>query len=490
MATRNRPYSLQSSQSRSRNGGDSARSLRAAAKLHLRSLTSPLVSRYNFALDTGLSFYGQRNVHEALGYPPDSALTPSVYRYRYNRGGIARRILTAYPQATWTGGASIYEDEDTDVTTEFEKEVDSLFSNKRLNIWSKILRADILTGLGCYGAILIGAPGDLNTDIRLQSGARLVRTADDILYLTPLGEDRCKIESRVKDRNDKRFGLVDTYKVMLSDNPTNTLTDTNTTPQIVHWSRIIHIAHGCLESDLFGEPRLRAVWNYLTDLDKIVGGGAEAAWRRMDPGLQIDIDPEIEVGEDEEEALEEQVDEYLHGLSRVLRTRGTKINPLSASVTAFGPNADALLQLISSTSGIPYRILVGSERGELASTQDRNNWADRISEYRLAFADPLIRQIVDRFIDIGALPAPPEYFISWPEIEELDETSKAEVASKIALANKNQVDAGGGLIQTADEIREQVYGLEPLDIPMQAPIDNKAINKDTGDGGLIDLPLQ
>lgn len=467
----------------------------AARTSRFRSASSALVSRLDFARALDLTFYGQRNITEALGYTQDSALTPAAYRQRYNRCGIASRLVRLFPESTWGEGATVYEDPEPDNVTDFEEQLSTLFS--RLDFWSRVTRADILTGLGRYGALLIGAPGDLSSDL---ISKRQIRTSDDILGLTPLGEERCKIESRVKDKSSPRFGLAETYKVKLFDSDTesfNSFDNLNdlSTPQIVHWSRIIHIAEGCLESDLYGEPRLRSVWNYLTDLDKVVGGGAEAAWKRADPGINLDINPEIEMGEEEEEALSEEVEEYEHGLSRFIRTRGGKINVLSAAVTMFGANADSIIQLISASKGIPFRILAGSERGELASTQDRNNWADRVSERREKFANPLIRHIVDRFIAIGALLAPTEYHISWPEIEELDEGAKAEVAGKIALANKNQVEAGGELIQTSDEIRESVWGLEPSQVATNNEMTGRAreareAREIEATGKLLDLPLR
>ena len=65
------------------------------------------------------------------------------------------------------------------------------------------------------------------------------------------------------------------------------------------------------------------------------------------------------------------------------------------------------MKLISAASGIPLRIMTGSERGELASTQDDGNWASRIEERQLHFAEPMIlRPLIDRLIELRALPEP------------------------------------------------------------------------------------
>lgn len=425
----------------------SSATLRAASlDKAVRALESALVTRQTFARTVGTTFDGKRNVEETLGYEKD--LTVADYRHRYERGDISERIVEAYPRATWSGGAAIVEDPDPGVETDFEVATAELFD--RLDVWARLLRADILAGLGRYSVILIGADGALHQELPRLSGP------DAIHYISTFAEDKAKIGRIVGENggetDNPRYGLPEFYEVSLGASGHR---------QRVHWSRVIHVAEGTLEDDLYGKPRLRSAWNRLNDLVKIVGGGAEAAWRRMDPGLHIDMDPKAEVGEVEQAAQAEGIEEYIHGLARVIRTTGTKVNPLSATVAGFGPNADSILQLISAATGIPHRILTGSERGELASAQDRNNWNDRVGERRREFAVPLALAFLNRLIDRGALPEPEFYEVLWPEIDELDEGEKAEVAGKLAEANKANSEAGGGLLFTADEIRDDVYKKGP-----------------------------
>jgi hypothetical protein len=231
----------------------------------------------------------------------------------------------------------------------------------------------------------------------------------------------------------------------------------------VHWSRVIHVADNLLDDDVFGEPALLAVANYLHDLVKVVGGGAEAAWRRADPGMVLKAEPDLQLDEEETAALESDVEDFIHRLSHVVRTRGVDVELLQSQVSQFGANAESIIQLIAATKEIPVRILTGSERGELASTQDRSNWNDRVAAERETFAEPLIRDLVNRLVDVGALPEPAvPYEIVWPEEEELDESEKAKLADELAGANEKQMRAEGSLITTADEIRDAVLGLGPL----------------------------
>ena len=121
------------------------------------------------------------------------------------------------------------------------------------------------------------------------------------------------------------------------------------------------------------------MWNYLDDLDKVLGGGAESFWLRAHPGLALNMDPTLPITEGEESALSDQIDSYLHGFRRTLQLRGVEVEQLAMSVASIQPNVDAIVGMLSAATGIPQRILTGSERGELASTQDRSNWQERVS---------------------------------------------------------------------------------------------------------------
>lgn len=436
----------------------------------LRSLTSDLLLRQQFALASDLTFDGARNVNQSLGYA--RKLTTKHYRDRYERGGIAERIIELFANSTWVEGIEVIEDPDPESLPPFEEAVLDLFS--RLDVWNKLLRADISAALGRYSILLIGAPGALNTELPRMT------SADSVIYLTLRAEDRAVIGKEVEDENDKRFGLPLTYKVNLGSSKRS-----QSQSREVHWTRVIHIAEGLLEDDVYGKPRLRSIWNYLDDLLKITGGGSEASFKRMDPGMQVDVPlfgPDgkvIKFGADEQAGLEDQIKDFQNSLRRTLYTRGVNIAQLAASVASFGGNADSILQLISGTTGIPFRILVGSERGELASTQDRNNWNDRIAERRGKFAAPLVRQFIDRLIDRGALPKPADgYQVVWPEIDELDEKDKSSVASSISTANKNQKLAEGRIILTSDEIRSTVFGLGPLEDVTEDVEDDDTLSED------------
>ncbi len=431
-------------------------------------LSTPLLERSRFAWQHGQTFQGadgsfRRSMNRTLGYK--DFLTPIDYFLRYKRGGVAKRIIDAYPRAAWVAGVEIVETEDAQTDTTFEKAARDLFT--RLDIWARMQRADILAGLGNYSVLLIGGDGELDQELKRFRGP------DAVLYLRPIGQLRARIAEIETDKKSARYGLPLTYS--LSAQVSTNLTYSGIPNQIadvggrVHYSRVLHIAHGLLEDDVYGTPVLEAPWNYLDDLDKIIGGGAEATWKNMDPGRLINVDPDADWDATKSAALKDQIEEFDDGLVRWLRTQGVDVKALNGTVPMISASADAVIKLIAGTLGYPMRIFVGSERGHLASTQDRDNWNDQVSGYRREFAEPFIRSLVDRFIKYGALPEPADgYQVSWPEEEELSEKDKSTVALAMAQANQAQVVAEGKLISTGNEIRDVVYSMEPLP-PEQQP---------------------
>lgn len=428
---------------------------------------APWFGRTRFGQWLGVTFGGRRDTYEALGYA--RVLRPQDYRARYERGGIAARIVESFPKACWRGAGGVYEDEDPEKITTFEQAYLDL--NLRLHIWSTFLRADVLAGLGRYAVILIGAPGNLDTPLESVKGP------DDIKYLMPYAEEDAAITEYVMDEEDERWGQPLFYTLKRSQlyatgyaNP-----PTNIAKQ-VHYTRCIHIADSALDDIVFGQPRLMRVWNLLDDLDKVIGGGAEAFWKRADGGTQFKLDPEMQFDADPEKAaqqrakMREEFDEFTHELRRNIITRGVEINRLGSDTANLAGPAAAVMDQIAGTVGIPQRILMGSERGQLASSRDKSNWDDQVQDRRNAFCGPMVaRQLMDRFIDIGALPEPAQYEIEWPEIDEMDQGQRVAAAAQVSTINQTT----GEVVVLPSEIRTVYLGLAPLTEEQQQEIQDK-----------------
>lgn len=424
----------------------------------IRTLASALLERYQFARQNGLSFGGKRDMYEVLGYP--TVISGKDYRLRYQRGGLAHRIVEIYPKSTWRGGLEIYDDEDPKHVTEFEQTIIDL--NTKLKLWSVLRRLDILAGMSSYGVMLIGAPGDPSQELPKGKPGQ-------VLYLTLFSggggpgsptvgnageQSDATIAELVTDAKDPRYGLPLNYNL-------TRLASTPGYSKPVHWTRILHVAEGCLDNDVYGSPVLEPVWNYLDDLDKCVGGGAEAFWLRVNKGLVLSADKDTALTPEEKASLATQAEEYQHQLRRILQTRKVDVKDLGSDVANFANQLDSIITLIAGTLGVPKRILTGSEMGELASSQDRENWRDQVSGRRTEYAEPsIVRPFIDRLVSYGYLPKPKNdrYEVDWSTITTLTMTERTQGASAWASTNQTQ----GAPVYTVDEIRDTWNDLPPL----------------------------
>jgi hypothetical protein len=377
------------------------------------------ISREQLAKSQAGYAYGtDRDIYGALGYP--ESISYQQYYAWYRRDPLARRIINAPVSATWVEPPEISEDDDVD-ETKFEAEFRTLA--KQIKLWHYLRRADRMAGIGRYSVIFLGFDGD-GTDLELQNEPN----QNAILkYIRPYSEASATIKSYVTDRSSERFGLPELYNITSSN-----LASTKTT-STVHWSRVIHIVEDPFESDVEGIPKLEAVFNYLVAMLEVVGGSAEAFWRLAFPGYGFLQEAGSTIAD--EAALKTKIDDFIHKLQRYIALEGfTDIKQFSPNTADPKGQVDVLIELISSGTGLPKRILTGSEVGSLASTEDRKNWADRVSERRQDHADVILRDLISRLIKYGALPSPKvgedEYEINWPEVYALTELEQAELAYK------------------------------------------------------------
>lgn len=433
-----------------------ARRKSASAAKRRGASSSALLNRSRLQSNIdGVTFNGRRDMYTALGYT--RTITPAKHRSRFRRNAVASRIVTAAPKATWRGGAEVIES-NTPTQTPFELAFEAM--ERRLNLWAIFHRADVLAGLGRYAIILLGTPGNFEdplTELRPQ----------DLMYMTPFSEEDAPIEKFDTDIKSPRFGQPTMYAVRRMTPNAFRTTSAESIGRRVHFSRVIHVADGLLDDHVYGQPRLEKVWNLLDDLEKVTGGGAEAFWRRADQGLMFTLDPMLQVQTDpatgkmvELESMKQQIEEYEHGLARILTMRGVQAKSLGSDVADISTTVTALMGQISAGSEIPQRILMGSEAAKLASLTDADAWDERVADRRTEYAAPqIVLPFCNRMIQYGALPQPKETIeVRWPEIKNLNESQRMDIALKAAQVNRY----AGAVVVSPAEIRDTYLGLDVL----------------------------
>jgi uncharacterized protein len=387
-----------------------------------------MMNRAIMAARAGMQFGNKRNLYEVFGYNK-APRYEDLYAI-YLRQDIASRVVDAPATAIWSRPPAVTGND------EFNAKWQKLLQEQQL--WSLFDRLDKLAGIGKYATLLIGVDDiqstqDLAKPVAPNSDAR-------ILYLQPYGESSAQINKFSADVTSAKYALPELYNLSPND-PASVVTGRTSQMQkltlLAHESRVLHVAEGGLEDNIFGLPRLEKVFNLFTDLAKVVGGTAETYWLTANRGMQINIDKDLELSEDDAAALSDELDEFQHQLRRYVRTRGVEMKPLGTDTPDPEKTFNMLIALISGTTGIPKRILIGSEAGQLASEQDRANWADRIDERRTMFAEPVIlRPFIMKLQEMQLLPMC-EVTIVWPDAYTLSPLERGQSRAQEARAAVN-----------------------------------------------------
>jgi len=375
-------------------------------------LNTILTSRSTYGGTT--TFDGARDVSTALGYPKLNAITYADYYYKFRRHDVANRILSKPVEDSWSESPIIHAWDDPEDT--FRYTWDDL--EKKLHINSILARADLVSGIGRYGVLLLGFDDSANLN-------EPVVSASNLLYLQPYSEDNAAIKTFDTDQKSPRFGQPLFYGLRIENAPgTSSYVET-----LVHYSRIIHIADNLVESNIYGLPRLEKVFHRLLNLELIVGGSAEMFWQGAFPGLAFIMDEDIDPTSPTVAAFQTEIENYVHKMERYMKLSGMEVKNLAPTVSDPKSHADVQMTMISIASGIPKRILEGSERGELSSDQDAKVWDKKMDHRRTHFNEPtIIRPLIDKLGEVGVLQLPEDgYVVEWPDLSDPSDKDKSEI---------------------------------------------------------------
>jgi len=419
-----------------------------------------------------MALHKRTDINKECDYPETAQIKIIDYKEMYDRSAIGNRVVSVLPAESWQVSPEIFEDDDPDTETEFEKawadlgrfllEEESFFENedeKGNPIWEYLHRADRLSGIGHFGIILIGIDdgkplheavdgfedpevGDLKgpmfvnnkvasdpKDDKKEGGKGTKR---NLLYLSVFDES-C-ITSMVYEPNQSspRYRKPKFYNIDLGINDTTEYTAAGREGRSikVHWSRCIHIVDNMDSSEVFGVPRQRSVWNHLLDLMKVYGGGAEGFWKNCVMRIFLETHPQL--GGDvtiDEEGIKEKMWDMDNGLQKHAALMGMSAKTVAPTVVDPSPHVNTQIEAICIKIPIPKRVFMGSERGELASGQDDGTWNDTVRGRRNEYVIPrIIAPFVNRLIKMKVLPTPKSLTANWPDPETMKPLEKAQLA--------------------------------------------------------------
>jgi len=409
----------------------------------------------------------QRDINQECGYPNE--ISSSDYKLLYDREGIAARVVSVFPEESWSVDPMVIENEDSE-DTEFETAWKDL--EKKLNLYHFMERVDELSGIGPFGIMLLGINDGKATTEAVDSvkddGTKQGNPSHQLLFVRTFPDSAVSIDQFETKTSNPRFGKPVKYTInMNSSGNTEGSGDNNLSPEdtnslSVHWTRIIHVADNRKASEIYGQPRMQDVFNRLYDLRKVLSGSGEMFWKGAFPGYSFEINPDVADGtaEIDTKSVREELERYSNGLQRYLALTGLSAKSLAPQVASPEPHMIAHLKAIAISKGVPWRIFLGSEEAKLASDQDKKSWNSRVMRRQNKYLSPmLVREIVNRLQAYGTLPEA-EYVVEWPDLNTVTDKDKAEVALKRTEALAKYVAASVDSLIPPMEYFTKIMGMD------------------------------
>lgn len=275
----------------------------------------------------------------------------------------------------------------------------------------------------------------------------------NVRYLCVYAETQVKIKYREKDKSHPRYGKPVMYEITPSKFEGNSSVgglanyDEVEGTVDVHWSRIVHAVDNPLLNEVQCLPACQQMVNRILDAAKLYGGSAEMYWLGALPAIIFKTDPSLGGDVDVNlTSLKNEVEKLMNGLQRYARLNGFDAQSLAPTVVDPTPQIDKQLEAICIKLEMPTRVFKGSERGQLASEQDDENWDERVSGVQNNHVTPTyIEPLISRFIELGALPEPKNggFITFWPSMDSLSTKEKANIANTLVsvLAAYTQSEA-------------------------------------------------
>jgi hypothetical protein len=397
------------------------------------SVISTIFERTGLANLFGFQMGGLRDLYGTFGWKQSPRHIDFIRKYK--RQAVARRVVNAYPDALWSDPPILVGDD------AFNAAWQNLLAE--LPVFSYMQKLDKLCGLGTYAILVVGLDDGKDLKEPISPVVDASKPVRKVIYLQPYAEGSVDIIQYETNTDSARYGLPVLYRVSPGNFNIDGTTIKNTMTLAersfsVHWTRVLHVAEGSLESSVFGTSRLEPIYNDLDDLEKISGGSAEVFWLNSRQGMHVDVDKDMELKKADAEALSEEIEEYTNQLRRVIRTRGVKVNSLGSDFLDPSHVYEVSISNIASCTGIPKRVLMGAEAGQLASQQDRANWANRVEERISEYGSPVVLlPFVRLLIDARVLTPPKSLVVTWPDAFKMSPLERAQTSAQMARSAAN-----------------------------------------------------
>lgn len=390
----------------------------------------------------------KHNHYRDFGWPVD--ITFAQLYAIYHRNGLAKAGVEKTILKTWQDDPEIWE---TSEAKESGLEADIRQRFDDLMIWQALAEADRRAMIGGYAGLIFRFRDDKRFD---QPVDRVNGGFEGIAEVIPAwGGVGAQLEVAEWETNEasEDYGKPKLYRFNESavGNNLNQVRQFMVHPdRVLIWSR---------DGTVHCRSDLEAGYNDLLDAEKVKGAGGEGFYKAARGNPVLEADKELDLRkmaeamgvpvEDVADKMNEQVEDFQKGFDRLLMVQGMQAKTLPITLATGDTFFNAPVNSFAASMNIPVKILLGSQTGERASTEDANEWAVVNNARRVKLARPRIRAMLNRFEAVGIIPER-DWTVGWADLTEASKDKKIERAAKMAEINAKQSMEP---VWAADEIR-------------------------------------
>lgn len=380
------------------------------------------------------------------GYASD--LSFENYFLAYDRDGLGNAAVDIIADKCWQDHPWLIEgapDRESTELTSNEARIDRVFSQAK--VWQAFKEADVMALVAGWSAIILRIADSNELD---QPTVR--PSIEALTELVPVWENQL---TAVHDSNQ----VLQHYVYAEPQTGISPARNVN-----VHPDRVVIVGDPSRS-----RPLLKAGFNALTTLEKVLGGAGESFLKNASRQLNVNYDSDVDLEDiaranggsvaELHENLSGHVRDINSGVDLLMMTQGASVNPMTVAVSDPMPSYNVALQVFAASVKIPVKVLVGNITGERASTEDIKQLNDRCQSRRVSEVTAHIEKFVAKLKQIGMLAAG-QYSIMWNDLRESTDAERAEHVTKlativetIARADQAQMMTGGEPVLTVAELR-------------------------------------
>lgn len=424
----------------------------------LRLVVNNAAAAFNRLTGTWMGSGGgvdKHNYYKDFGFPDTLDFKAAFQMYR--RNGIARAAVDKTAAKTWQTFPYLQEfqrDAGEDLPeTAIEKAIRTRFDD--LRVWQAFKDCDRRFLVGSYAGLIL----------RIADGRRFDEPVgpvsgglDALIEVIPAWEGQLTVDVYDEEQRSPTYGQPLMYQYNESNVPTGRK---QTRSARIHPDRVIIWSE---DGQVGGVARMEAGYNDLITIAKIIGAGGEGFWKNAKgaPIIELAADQSLEniakasgvPLEDFVEKMNEQVSDFQKGFDDVLMGQGMSIKPFQVQLADPLNFFSIALQSFCASWDIPAKVLVGSQTGERASTEDAGGWNETNDGRRTDIAIPGINAFIRRLEQFGIIPDN-DWYLRWTSLLDGSPQQKIDRAYKMADINMKMKDSGE-LVFSHDELREVV----------------------------------